>query len=478
MRMLRMPGLFLLLVLTVCSMHGQALTPGEVVHLDIKGLPVAGIRALAKDNDGALWIGTENGLCRYDGLNVDVYRNIPGDSTSIPGNYVQDLVLDGEGRMWASCFGGVCVFDPHLTWRTRGPVFERKPLLTRNERFAIYEATDLFIDHEGGIWLSCVINGLAKYDATTGIFREVLELRAAMPPGANNANVLGMTCDAAGMVWVVSRMSLYRFDPKAGSAQRYDLALPGDLERQGALLARITQDANDPNTLWLGAWGLGLVRFDKRTGSFENYTISQGGPVNLTNIVWSVLPQRDGRILVGIDKGLHWFDPRSRRFTKTFGTFAWKSGVFEASANTLMQEADGRVWIGSYDGLHILPARSNEYDQWNTRAHNLCAALDHSGYWAASMYTHRQLFKLGPSGEVLDSLAIPLADEERAEPISILQTKDGRVLIGTTRGLVIFDPKARSFAIPANWSASMAMVQDSAANASATGMPMLSSTRA
>ncbi|MBK6829968.1 MAG: hypothetical protein IPG92_04105 [Flavobacteriales bacterium] len=84
----------------------QQVPAPELIHLDIKA-PGRPITALVKDRDGFLWIGTKNGLCRYDGINVDLYRATPEDSSSIQGNYIEDSLLDGEGRLWVACFGGV-----------------------------------------------------------------------------------------------------------------------------------------------------------------------------------------------------------------------------------------------------------------------------------------------------------------------------------------------------------------------------------
>ncbi|MBL0128560.1 MAG: hypothetical protein IPP83_14145 [Flavobacteriales bacterium] len=445
MRRLRFPGVLLFYACAIGAVNGQSIPPDEVLHHDIKGLPLSTIRAMAKDREGFLWIGTENGLCRYDGINVDVYHNIPSDSTSLPGNHVQDLVIDGEGHMWVSCFGGIALFDPHLGEAMVKPRFERKDLFANGQRVSAYEAVDLALDTHGGVWATCVVNGLARYDKAADMFREVRQLRNAMPAEETTANVLGTTCDVDGMIWSVGWLSLYRFDPTTGRTKRYTYSSSGHTLLEGALLQRVTQDPNDRDILWIGAWGLGLVRFDKRTGSFENYMVSQGGPVNLTNIVWSLLPQRDGRILVGIDKGLHWFDKGSGSFSKTFGTFEWKSGVFDANAMVLVKDADDHILVGSVTGIFDLPIRSKDLQLWKPPAQSMCTANDHPGYWGAREYANRMLFKLGPSGEVLDSLPLPNADAARTEPISILQTRDHRVFIGTTRGLYIYAPATRSF---------------------------------
>ena len=419
--------------------NGQAPPANEVIHLDIRGLPSAPIRCLEKDHDGFLWIGTENGLCRYDGINVDVYRNIPGDSTSLPGNYVLDMVRDARGKLWVAVFGGVSMFDP------RTFTCERKALFKNGERIPSYEAVDLFLDREGGIWSACVASGLAKYDAATGMFHQVEAAQANMPIRAAQPNTLGVLRDAEGTIWATDRMALVRYDPASGSAQRIPFDPVGRGPRDRVHLTHVRQDPNDANILWLGSWGLGMVRFDKRTHVFTNTLLTTGGVVELTNIVWSLTPGEDGRWLVGIDKDLRWFDPRTSTFSATVRTHQYKTGAFEAFAYAQSEEADGRIWIGSTDGLFTLPPRPTGLRTFPARGQRWCVAVDRPGYWAVRHYARRTLFKIGADGELLDSIPLPNADVERYEPFSILQRSDGHVWIGTTMGLVIYDPARRSF---------------------------------
>lgn len=424
---------------------GQQPPTSEVVHLDIKGLPVAPITCLQKDRDGALWIGTDNGLCRYDGVNVDVYRNIPGDSTSLPGNnFVRDLMMDDRGMIWVSCFGGVGVFDPHLGGRSLPLRFDRKALLNANGRNTGIDADDLFLDHQGGIWLACVRSGLARYDDASGMFHDLQELHDALPADQKSPFTTGVIRDVEGVVWCTDAISLYRFDPATSRIERFATNITAQDARKGIHLAGLIQDPHDPNTLWLGSWGAGLLHFDKRLGASECYTITRDGVPDLSNIVWSLLPRKNGHLLVAIDKELRDFDPDSRGFSDPIGTIEFGSGKFESTGNALMQDEDERIWAGTFNGIFTLPPRSADYTRWTPLGQLLCVATDHTGYWAAHQYVDRKLFKLGPQGEALDSVPLPYSEQHRFEPISINQTRNGLVMVGSTSGLFVYDPTTRT----------------------------------
>lgn len=423
--------------------HGQVDTD-QLVHLDIKGLPIAPITCLQKDRDGALWIGTDNGLCRYDGINMDVYRNIPGDSTSLPGDYVRDLAIDRRGMIWVSCFGGVGAFDPRRGGRASPLSFDRKALLNPSGRYTSIDAGDLFLDHDGGIWLTCARGGLARYAAATGMFHDLQELHDALPADQKTPFTTGVIRDEEGRVWCTDAISVYSLDPTTGRIERHATSITAQDARKGIHLEGLIQDPQDPNTLWLGSRGAGLLHFDRRTGVNENYTIAHDGPVNFTNIVWAILPRTSGHLLVAIDKELRDFDPLTRSFSNAIGTLESGSEEFKSIAYALVQDEDERILVGTFNGIFTLPPRTADHTQWMPPGQLICAATDHTGYWAVHQYADRKLYKLGAQGERMDSVPLPYTDEHRFEPISILQTPDGLVLVGSTSGLFLYAPTARS----------------------------------
>ena len=80
------------------------------------GQPSSIVYKLAEDRDGFVWIGTHDGLARYDGVHFRVWRAIPGDDTSIAGNEVSALYVDRANRVWAGGEGsGLNLLDESVS---------------------------------------------------------------------------------------------------------------------------------------------------------------------------------------------------------------------------------------------------------------------------------------------------------------------------------------------------------------------------
>ena len=125
------------------------------------GLPTNGIRSrVVRDNKGFVWIGTFNGLARYDGYGCRVYRNDPNDPASISSNTVMSLLLDRKQRLWVGTWEtGLSLYDPA---RDRFINFLPRPgdssWLQGKTVVAILE------DRSGNIWLGTLLDGLVRIE--------------------------------------------------------------------------------------------------------------------------------------------------------------------------------------------------------------------------------------------------------------------------------------------------------------------------
>ena len=106
-------GLLLLLIINLITPDGFAQPPPlHFQHLsDVHGLSNNRVWAITQDKFGLIWIGSGDGLNRYDGYKVEVFRNQPGNNHSLPGNMIRCLFTDSKGRVWVGTTKGLAYYD-------------------------------------------------------------------------------------------------------------------------------------------------------------------------------------------------------------------------------------------------------------------------------------------------------------------------------------------------------------------------------
>ena len=176
-----------------------------------QGLPSTEIKGLAHDAAGYLWIATADGLARYDGVGMRVWRHDPDASGSLPGNNVQAVVVDARDRVWAATeSGGVSVLDAARQDFTHYRQ-ARHPQLGSDDVWAMARQGE-------AIWLGTYDGGLTRVDAD-GRMRRYTAERDGLPSDI----VLTLAVDAQGVLWAGTTKGLTRQQGDGFEA----VALPG-----------------------------------------------------------------------------------------------------------------------------------------------------------------------------------------------------------------------------------------------------------
>jgi ligand-binding sensor domain-containing protein len=176
------------------------------------GLPSSATTALARDREGYLWVGTKDGLARYDGVGFRVYRHVPGDSSALPGNSVQALYVDAEDRIWIGVEGqGLAVMDAD---RAGFRQIDRanQPLLRSDDVWAIAGTTGAGTGAgtgDGALWFGTYGGGLYRLDRNGRLVRFLPQ--PGNPHSLPAENVLALTVDTQGTLWVGTTAGLARW---------------------------------------------------------------------------------------------------------------------------------------------------------------------------------------------------------------------------------------------------------------------------
>ncbi|WP_250632553.1 ligand-binding sensor domain-containing protein [Rhodoflexus caldus] len=133
-----------LLLYFLSSTELWAQTPPKFHRLTTAdGLPSNGITAIFEDKTGFLWIGTDAGLARYDGKNMQIFQHQPDNKNSIADNTIYKITQDGKGNMWILTGTHLNQYDP---------VLQQWKYYPRLSPYGMLEQAILFADHDGNIW--------------------------------------------------------------------------------------------------------------------------------------------------------------------------------------------------------------------------------------------------------------------------------------------------------------------------------------
>ncbi|MBN1447071.1 MAG: hypothetical protein JXA28_04005, partial [Bacteroidetes bacterium] len=232
---------------------GQSMRFGR---LDIRhGLSQGMVFCTFQDSRGFMWFGTKEGLNRFDGHDFIVYRKRPGDSTSLPDNYVLAVTEDGRGRLWlATAAEGLVRFDPAREQ------FTKIPLADGNASTTVNRVEDLEIDHTGRLWVSVQGMPLMSIDPAlddpAAIRRSMHRSGPVLSHSSKEVNRLRL--DQLGRISFLHEDGLYILD---ASAQRWNLTVPweplfGHIPGAGPFVFSATQS---DGTIWVASGVRGVT---------------------------------------------------------------------------------------------------------------------------------------------------------------------------------------------------------------------------
>ena len=286
---------------------------------DFRGTP----HAITQTTDGYLWIGTEAGLVRFDGV-----RFVPWAPAGkrLPSRQIYSLLGASDGSLWIGTGRGVA------RWKDNR-------LLDYPDAAGFIES--ILQDTQGAVWI--VRSGVQ--DQKGGLCRigDSGAVRCYGPSdGIPFTYAQAIARDATGNLWVGSSAGICEWDPQSKKAQTY---LPKELERAKCLQGVSAIVAN-PSGLWVGtSWtgkGLGLQRFE--AGSWKDFVAPGFGGTKVK--VSALLMDHDGGLWVGTDN-----DQLFRIYKDKVDRFGSADGLSSDAVNGFYQDREGDVWVVTTKGI-------------------------------------------------------------------------------------------------------------------------------
>lgn len=436
-----------------CLLSAQLVAPQfrRVSMLD--GLTSNHVLSLTSDGRGHLWVGTADGLNRFDGRRVKTYR-YESRPDALPGDIVTALAWDRSRYLYVGTNAPfLTLLDPLADTLARIPL----PVPDYSQH-GEQRVTAVHVDLKGRVWVGHGARCLSLFDPATRGF-VTREIAPPMPTPRSREVISGMIEDEAGILWLSTFQGLVRFDPEALSATPIELhAAKGQPGAGYAFQVRGMVD--DDSALVIGTWSEGIFRMRKADGELHRlWPVGDHTPTFVDHMVQDLLRVGDKVYVATIDQGLLLLDLRTGRvdhYDRSLDeeTCRKHADLFNGAAR-LLQLDDG-LCLGSYtQGLALIPTHGAL-----ARAVHLpddpptelidevldITRVDGTGQLLALSH-RRGLFVYDTLGAMRELIASHNDRARRYLQFTVLQ--DGRVLIASMPDLVLADPRSGSMGKPA-----------------------------
>lgn len=321
--------------------------------LDNSGAPLNDVACILRDHTGFMWFGTIDGLYRYDGRNLLVFRNDPNDSTTISASRIAQLAEDSTGHLLISTAGGLCRYEERTRSFTR--IYPTHPVSLEQAW-----TSALYVDANNHIWFTNVA-GLNEYIPATGQIT-TYAIFEPVPPKLRfiTSHTVSAIHERKGILWMTTGQGLCRFDKTNRNWTYYRNPTGTPADSTNGLYNSMQQFMFDKDgSLWLGCWGDGLVHFDPATGTFEHHLLTDQVKIPGTeNIVIGVCPDQffgdTNRLWIStVDRGLAMFDKRRKQFSYFGWTLSERpDSIFGSYTFALCDDNHGTFWVGAASGVY------------------------------------------------------------------------------------------------------------------------------
>ena len=437
-----------LLCLTAGS-NGASFPPGSTPHFrhltTEDGLGASDIHALAQDAAGYMWIGTDNGLQRYDGYRFVSYLHDPRDPGSLAENVVTALAFAPDGALWVATqdagLDRLAAGSDSFTHYVHDP--EKAESLESDSVFA------LLYDRRGRLWVG-TMQGLDRLDAVHGAFRHY-------PTGStlpNGERILTLFEDRDGRLWVGADHGTYWYDEVHDALVHFapESAPPGFATAPAESFCR-SRDGR----LWIGTdHGLAVFSTDGALETF--YTAHPGDPGALqSDHVRGILEDPDGEMWIAtLHGGMSRFDPKSGRFTTYRHDPVDPGSLNDDDLRRLYRDRAGLLWLATYNGgINIYNPRTRAFGYYHAHpgrsdglASNLVWAIykDPGGdLWVGSLGGLTRLDPTRTRYKQYDLKDRPKSAEDDKVVNALLGDHAGNLWIGTDYGVSRYLPTKDGF---------------------------------
>nr|WP_321412011.1 two-component regulator propeller domain-containing protein [uncultured Carboxylicivirga sp.] len=386
-----MRSAFIFLFIVFISISTSSLGQKKRLFDFNEGLSNSLINEVYQDHIGFIWVATEDGLNRFDGIK---FKSFNGKQKSLKANFVTAIYEDKTGKLWVGQINGLQVYNPitetfeeikvyindqqihpyisGIEEASNGDIWvttsrygllkienesKRPRYSTRlNQQLCSFYLECIHIDRDGIIWIGSDNNGVNSYNPETGEILKFSETEKE-PNHIPGNDITDISEDNRGNIYIASlKAGLTRYNKQTGKFKKITTANKQNLPVKSLLF-------DSKKRLWVGTDGKGLLRLNNQTDELEQMNPGSSSFDFSRSKIHSIIEDNVGNIWLGIfQKGLFLF-PESPEMFNHYGYRAFSANSIGSNCITALEGSDHTLWIGTDgDGIYKLDRTKNSIE--------------------------------------------------------------------------------------------------------------------
>ncbi|MGZ8516862.1 MAG: sensor histidine kinase [Chitinophagaceae bacterium] len=318
------------------------------------GLSHNKVNCILQDKRGFLWIGTDDGLNRYDGHRFEVYRHEPSDVSTLSGNIVTDLLEDKNGTLWiATADGGLTKYDYRL--KPTNQFRQYKHSSSDSSSIPVNMINAIAEDQAGNLWLATSGYGVLKFEKEKGTF--------SGPVPHRPITVLDLAIDRDGKIWAGKQGGgLMKIDPRTFEFEEDKRYTNMYAKLPHMVVASLFKDSK--NNMWIGSWDKVVYRVNAKDQT-ENVFAKTNDPYSFPgDDPLAFAEDKYEHIWIGGRyNGLYFYHPATEKFLQYKHDPAKEGSLADNQVNCIYIDNSGIVWIGTTRGISVYNPLQQKFSQ-------------------------------------------------------------------------------------------------------------------
>ena len=472
---------FLLLIALLFSVatHGYSQSYNFIHYQVENGLSYNSVISSLQDEKGFLWFGTKNGLNRFDGYNFKIFKNDPNHKKSIGNNYIHALCEDKQQNIWVGTLRGLFKYNPlqedftlvqqtknqdirdvkvdnrGMIWYIGGTTLYQYNAQTK--RLQVYDqinhaqVTSITLTKNHQLWLSTTDGYILKYDYLKNSFESYNIFNRSKPAISNWIEKIFDTGKEVLLIGT-SNQGVKSFNTK-------DLTYKDILTVNTNDIAIYARDFihHERDDYWI-ATESGIFIYNLKTGKTNHLYKKPFDPYSLSdNSIYTLTKDKEGGIWAGsYFGGVNYYPKEYITFTKFFPQGNAKS-ISGYAVREICKDNKGNLWIGTEDaGLNKFNPKTGIFEHFSPNGS--ASSISHSNIhglvavgnelWIGTFEQGLDVIDLNTSKVIRRYRAGMAANQLKSNFIeSLLLTKAGTLLVGTSKGLYAYNKSTDDFSL-------------------------------